>query len=190
MLTLVVGLGNPGPRYRRTRHNLGFLVVDELARRWNIPLTSTRHGAESGTGSIANAPAMLAKPQTFMNLSGEAVGRLRRARRLKPEHILAIYDDLDLALGRVRIRTGGGAGGHNGVASLISVLGREFPRVRIGIGRPGPGSDPVEYVLGRFEAEDVAIVDRAVEHAADGVEAVLGQGLEPAMNDFNRQRPS
>lgn len=190
MLTLVVGLGNPGPRYRRTRHNLGFLVVEELARRWKIGWTSTRHGAESGTGSIAGAPVMLAKPQTFMNLSGEAVGRLRRARRLKPEHIVAVYDDLDLPLGRVRIRTGGGAGGHNGVTSLISVLGREFPRVRVGIGRPGPGSDPVEYVLGRFEPEDVPVVDRAVEHAADGIEAILREGLEPAMNGFNRQRPS
>jgi len=187
VLTLVVGLGNPGPRYAHTRHNMGFLVVDELARRWGIGWTSTRHGAESGTGTIAGATVMLAKPQTFMNLSGEAVGRLRRARRLKPEHIVAVYDDLDLPFGRVRIRTGGGAGGHNGVTSLISVLGREFPRVRVGIGRPGPGSDPVEYVLGRFDAADLRIVDEAVGHAADGVEAILDAGLEAAMNRINRR---
>jgi PTH1 family peptidyl-tRNA hydrolase len=190
VLTLIVGLGNPGLRYRQTRHNVGFRVIDELAARWMVALTSARHEAESGLGVVADASVMLAKPQTFMNLSGDAVGRLRRARRLKPEAIVAVYDDLDLPCGRVRIRTGGGAGGHNGVASLISVLGREFPRVRLGIGRPGPGEDPVDYVLGRFTGDEQGVIDRAVEHAADAVEAILREGLEAAMNAFNRRRPA
>ena len=184
-MRLVVGLGNPGSRYRDTRHNLGFRVVDVLAARWGIRIGGRRHQAESGRGEIAGVRLILAKPLTYMNLSGEAVGRLRRAERVRPGDVVAVYDDLDLPVGRVRIRGGGGAGGHNGVTSLIAVLGREFPRVRIGIGRPPGGADPVEYVLEPVAAGERAAIARAVERAADGVEALLGDGIERAMSAFN-----
>lgn len=186
-MKLIVGLGNPGARYRMTRHNLGFMVVDVLADRWRISVGGRRHEAEIGTGEIASVRTVLAKPQTFMNASGESVAKLRRLHRLDPSDILAIYDDLDLPLGRIRLRADGGAGGHNGVASLISVLGKGFPRLRIGIGRPPGGADPVGYVLEPFEPSERPIVQEAIERAADGAESWLAQGLEPTMNVLNRR---
>ncbi len=132
---------------------------------------------------------VFAKPQTFMNVSGESVTKLRRLYRLDPPDILAIYDDLDLPLGKVRLRGDGGAGGHNGVASLISVLGKGFPRLRVGIGRPPGGADPVGFVLERFEASEVTTVRDAIARAADGVESWLTNGLEPTMNVLNRTAP-
>src|SRR6185295_13736415 len=146
-MKLVVGLGNPGARYRRTRHNLGFGVVDRLAERWGVTIAGRRHEAETASATFAGERTILAKPLTFMNLSGEAVGKLRRLHRLEPAAILAVYDELDLPAGRVRVRGAGGAGGHRGVASMIEALGTGFPRVRIGIGRPPGGSDPTAYVL-------------------------------------------
>src|SRR5262245_48981233 len=186
-MKLVVGLGNPGARYRSTRHNLGFMVVDALAERWRIGVGGRRHEAELGTGSVGGARVVLAKPQTFMNASGESVSKLRRLYRLDPSHILAVYDDLDLPLGKVRLRGDGGAGGHNGVASLISVLGKGFPRLRIGIGRPPGGADPVGYVLESFEAPEISTVRDAIERAADGIESWIANGLEPTMNVLNRR---
>lgn len=184
-MKLVVGLGNPGARYRSTRHNVGFMVVERLARRWGIDLGGRRHGAEIGVGEVAGARAVLAKPHTFMNASGDSIVKLRRAYRVEPGDVVAIHDDLDLAVGRVRIRGGGGAGGHRGVASLIAALGSEFPRVRVGIGRPPGGEDPVDFVLERFEPGERAAVDAAIERAADGVESLLRDGLVRAMNAFN-----
>ncbi len=186
-MKLIVGLGNPGSRYRLTRHNLGFMVVDALAERWRISVGGKRHDAELGTGEISSVRAVLAKPQTFMNASGESVAKLRRLHRLDPSDILAIYDDLDLPLGRIRLRAEGGAGGHNGVASLISVLGKGFPRLRVGIGRPPGGADPVGYVLEPFEPSERASVQEAIDRAADGAESWLAQGLEPTMNVVNRR---
>ena len=186
-MKLVVGLGNPGSRYRLTRHNLGFMVVDALAERWRISVGGKRHEAELGTGDIGTVRTVLAKPQTFMNASGESVAKLRRLHRLDPSDILAIYDDLDLPLGRIRLRADGSAGGHNGVASLIGVLGKGFPRLRIGIGRPPGGADPVGYVLEPFEASERTTVQDAIERAADGVESWLAQGLTPTMNVVNRR---
>ena len=138
VMRLVVGLGNPGARYRMTRHNLGFMVVDAVAARWQVTVGGRRHGAECGMGEFAGTRIIIAKPQTYMNASGEAVAKLRRLYHLEPHDILVVYDDLDLPLGRIRLRGDGGAGGHNGIASLISVLGKGFPRLRVGIGRP-PG---------------------------------------------------
>src|SRR4051812_49284778 len=186
-MRLVVGLGNPGARYRSTRHNLGFMVVDALADRWRIGVGGRRHEAELGTGDIAGSRVVLAKPQTFMNASGESVAKLRRLYRLQPADILAVYDDLDLPLGKVRLRGEGGAGGHNGVASLISVLGKGFPRLRIGIGRPPGGADPVGFVLETFTESETAVVAEAVVRAADGVESWLQDGLERTMNSLNRR---
>jgi len=186
-MKLVVGLGNPGSRYRLTRHNLGFMVVDALADRWHVSVGGKRHNAELGTGAFASERVLLAKPQTFMNASGEAVSKLRRLYRLDPSDVLAVYDDLDLPLGRVRLRGEGGAGGHNGVASLIAVLGKGFPRLRIGIGRPPGGADPVEFVLEPFTPAESESVRSAVTRAADGVESWLQDGLERTMNSLNRR---
>lgn len=186
-MKLVVGLGNPGGRYRDTRHNVGFKVVECLAARWGVTLAGRRHEAEIGLGMLGRERVALAKPLTFMNLTGDAVGRLRRAYRISANDIIAVYDDLDLPLGRVRIRTEGSAGGHNGVRSLIEVLGREFPRVRVGIGRPPAGVDPVEYVLDPFTPGERGAIEIAVEQAADGVETLIREGPVRAMNAFNRR---
>lgn len=186
-MKLIVGLGNPGSRYRTTRHNLGFMVVDALASRWRISVGGRRHEAEIGTGEIDGVRAVLAKPQTFMNASGESVAKLRRLYRLDPSDILAVYDDLDLPLGKVRLRGDGSAGGHNGVASLIGVLGKGFPRLRIGIGRPPGGADPVGFVLEAFSSEEQPSVEDAIGRAADGVESWLRDGLEVTMNVVNRR---
>ncbi len=186
-MKLIVGLGNPGARYRLTRHNLGFMVLDLLAERWRIAVGGRRHEAELGSGEIAETRVVLAKPQTFMNASGESVAKVRRLHRLEPRDILVVCDDLDLPLGRVRLRGEGGAGGHNGLASLISVLGKGFPRLRIGIGRPLGGADPVDFVLEPFTASERPTVHTAIERAADGVESWLREGLESAMNTLNRR---
>jgi len=186
-MKLIVGLGNPGARYRLTRHNLGFMVVDELAERWRIGVGGRRHEAELGTGTIGSTRVVLAKPQTFMNASGESVAKLRRLYRLEPSEILAVYDDLDLPVAKVRLRGDGGAGGHNGVASLIAVLGRGFPRLRVGIGRPPGGSDPVGYVLEPFDQAETATIRDAIVRAADGVESWVTNGLAPTMNELNRR---
>lgn len=186
-MKLIVGLGNPGARYRLTRHNLGFMVVDVLAERWHISVGGRRHEAELGTGELGTSRVVLAKPQTFMNASGDSVTKLRRLYRLDPVDILAVYDDLDLPLGKVRLRGDGGAGGHNGVASMISVLGKGFPRLRIGIGRPPGGSDPVGFVLEPFAASEQQIVRESIERAADGVESWVRNGVEQTMKVLNRR---
>jgi len=186
-MRLVVGLGNPGTRYRLTRHNLGFMVVDALAERWRISVGGRRHEAEIGTGEIEASRVVLAKPQTFMNASGESIAKLRRLYRLDPADILAVYDDLDLPLGKVRLRGDGGAGGHNGVASLITILGKGFPRLRIGIGRPPGGADPVGYVLEPFAPSEMSTLQEVIGRATDGVESWVRNGLEATMNVLNRR---
>ena len=186
-MRLVVGLGNPGTRYRLTRHNLGFMVVDALAQRWRISVGGRRHDAELGTGEIETSRVVLAKPQTFMNASGESVAKLRRLYRLDPADILAVYDDLDLPLGKVRLRGDGGAGGHNGMASLITILGKGFPRLRIGIGRPPGGADPVGFVLEPFAPSELSTLQKVIERAADGVESWVRNGLASTMNVLNRR---
>ena len=186
-MRLVVGLGNPGSRYRLTRHNVGFMVVDRLADRWNITVGGKRHEAETGVGEYAGTRVVLAKPQTFMNASGESVAKLRRLYRLESCDILAVYDDLDLPYGKIRLRGDGGAGGHNGVASLISVLGKGFPRLRVGIGRPPGGADPVGYVLEPFTSEESGALGTIVDRAAESVESWLAVGLEATMNVANRR---
>jgi PTH1 family peptidyl-tRNA hydrolase len=187
-MRLVVGLGNPGSRYRLTRHNVGFMVVDRLADRWHVTVGGKRHEAETGAAEYAGTRVVLAKPQTFMNLSGESVAKLRRLHRLEPRDILAVYDDLDLPFGKIRLRADGGAGGHNGVASLISVLGKGFPRLRVGIGRPAGGADPVGYVLEPFTGEEHDQLAGIVERAAESVESWLEHGLEATMNVANRRQ--
>jgi len=184
---LIVGLGNPGPRYRGTRHNLGRAVVERLAAELGVRL-SDDGWARAGRARLGQATAWLAVPETYMNESGVAVRDLLRRRRRSPADLVVVYDDLDLPLGTLRLRPGNGAGGHNGIRSIIDHLGTgAFPRVRIGIGRPPRGVDPAEYVLARFAPEERAAAEDAVAHAAAAVIAVARDGLETAMNRFNRR---
>ncbi len=186
-MILIVGLGNPGPRYRGTRHNLGRAVVERLAAELGVRL-SDDGWARAGRARLGQATAWLAVPETYMNESGVAVRDLLRRRRRSPADLVVVYDDLDLPLGTLRLRPGNGAGGHNGIRSIIDHLGTgAFPRVRIGIGRPPRGVDPAEYVLARFAPEERAAAEDAVAHAAAAVIAVARDGLETAMNRFNRR---
>lgn len=184
---LVVGLGNPGPRYAGTRHNIGRAAVEELARRHGVDVGTQRFNARFGLGQVADTRLCLAQPLTYMNLSGQAVAPLARFYQVPPEKVLVVFDDLDLPLGKVRLRSGGGSGGHNGLTSVLASLGtREVPRVRLGIGRPPPGWDAADFVLARFTAQEQAEAANLAEVGADAVEAVVRNGLESAMNAFNR----
>ncbi len=183
---LVVGLGNPGAEYAQTRHNAGFGVLAALAQRrgarWSHPLGLRGEIARARLG----AEVTLLRPLTFMNASGEAVRPLVRRLRLTPADVVLVYDDMDLPAGRLRLRAGGGAGGHRGVASVIAHLGTEsFPRVRVGIGRPPEGWDAADYVLSRMPAAELAAWEAALDRAADAVEVVCARGVEPAMQRFN-----
>lgn len=187
-VALVVGLGNPGPEYASTRHNVGFLAVDRLAvrlgGRW-------KRASFPGLEALAQAGehrVVLLKPATYMNLSGKAVAAAARRHRLGPGEICLVHDDLDLPPGAVRVRTEGGAGGHRGILSVIAELGTNaFGRVRVGIGRPGPGVEPADYVLSPFAPTEWEIVAAGVDRAVDAVLAVIADGYEVAMNRFNRR---
>lgn len=181
-----MGLGNPGRRYRGTRHNVGADVVDRLARRAGIVIDEDAGFALVGRGKIAGARVLLAKPQTYVNVSGAAVRDLRRRHRLRPPDIFLVVDDLDLPLGRIRLRAEGSAGGHNGLRSIIEALGTTtFPRLRVGIGRPPEGLDPAEHVLTRFSLAERAILDAVLDRAAEALEAAVVEGVPAAMNRFN-----
>ena len=183
---LIVGLGNPGPVYARNRHNVGYRCVDALARTHGLSFARRQFRALVAGGPICGRPALLAKPLTFMNLSGNAVGALMRFYKLAPADLIVVYDDLDLPLGRVRLRAAGGSGGHKGMQSIIERLGtEEFARLRVGIGRPAFG-DPVEYVLQNFGPDEEIEIGRALERAVKALEAWLSDGIEAAMNRFNR----
>ena len=185
-MKLIVGLGNPGSEYRDTRHNIGFLVIDELARRWNTAASREQFEALIVKTMFDGAPVMLAKPLTFMNLSGHAVSALAGYYKVEPAEVLALTDDVALPLGRLRARREGGAGGHNGLKSLIEQLGTQsFPRLRIGVGRGDDRRDLADHVLGRFEADERDTVSAAVLRAADATEVFLRDGIERVMNAFN-----
>jgi PTH1 family peptidyl-tRNA hydrolase len=183
---LVVGLGNPGPRYEGTRHNVGREAVEALGRRHGIALGATRSQSRYGLGRLAEVKVGLVLPLTFMNLSGQAVAPLARFFQVPPEAVLLVYDDLDLPLGALRLRAGGGSGGHRGVESVCASLGTSaVPRLRLGIGRPPPGWDAADYVLARFSPTERPLADEMVERAADGVEWTIAEGLERAMGRLN-----
>ena len=185
-MKLIVGLGNPGRRYRGTRHNVGWEVIARLAGRAGIRVNEDEGFAEVGRGTIGGRRVLLARPFTYMNVSGEAVRDLRRRHRLRPENILVIVDDIDLPLGRLRLRAEGSAGGHNGLRSVIEALGTtEFPRLRVGIGRPPEGTDPADFVLTRFTSDEAPVAHASIERAADAVEMTITEGLGAAMNRFN-----
>jgi PTH1 family peptidyl-tRNA hydrolase len=183
--TLIVGLGNPGREYQETRHNVGFRLVELLAERHGVDLKKHRHQAAYGEGRIAGQAVLIAKPLTFMNLSGLAVATLARYHNVPSERVLILCDDVNLPLGRLRLRANGTAGGHNGLKSIIGTLGTsEFPRLRIGVGAPD-GRPMVDHVLGRFNRAEGEAITAILAEAADAVELFLREGLEAAMNRYN-----
>lgn len=186
-MKIVVGLGNPGRKYERTRHNIGFEVVDEVARRAGAEFRrSWRYAAELADAVVGEERVLLLKPRTYMNLSGDAVAPLVRQKGAAPADVLVVVDDVDLACGRLRLRAQGSAGGHNGLKSLIERMGTDaFPRMRVGVGRGSEGGDMVPHVLGRFAPEEREVMAQAVTRAADAVWMVMTEGLERAQNKFN-----
>lgn len=185
-MDLVVGLGNPGRRYEETRHNAGFLVVDRLAERSMASCSKKQFGALIGDILVAGTPVVLVKPQSFMNLSGQPTASLSGYFKTPREEIIVVHDELDLPFGQVRIKVGGGHGGHNGLRDLQQKLGtNKFVRVRVGISRPPPQWDVADYVLAKWTAEEAHGLAEVVDTAADAVEAVLRDGPVAAMNHFN-----
>src|SRR5262245_57263733 len=172
----IVGLGNPGKAYAGSRHNVGFAVVEELARRWRWALGRKRAGVRRADGVVADQRARLVEPQMYMNLSGDALVRLDP--RPTAADLIVIHDDLDLELGRIRVKRGGGAAGHHGVESIVERFGASFTRVRIGVGRPPRGGNAADYVLSPIDGEVCDMVDAAVQRAADAVEDILFRGVE------------
>lgn len=184
---LVVCLGNPGAEYENTRHNVGFMVADALGERRNIPIQRLKFRALTALTELGGEKALIMKPITFMNLSGEAVRQAADFYKVEPGRVLVVSDDVALPVGKLRIRKGGSAGGHNGLKSIIQHLGSDqFPRLRLGVGeKPHPDYDMADWVLGRFTGEDAKQIDAAVERAADAVESILREGPDKAMNRFN-----
>ncbi|OQB24243.1 MAG: Peptidyl-tRNA hydrolase [Firmicutes bacterium ADurb.Bin182] len=183
---LVIGLGNPGPDYAKTRHNAGFLVVDNLSARWGIEVRKRAHRALMGEGNACGQKVVLAKPQTYMNLSGMCVADLFRWYKCEHYELILVYDDADLPSGHIRIREGGSAGTHNGMRSVIYQLGfDDFPRVRIGIGS-AEELDLADYVLSKPGGEEAAVLNKALEEAADAVEMIVRGELQKAQAKYNR----
>ena len=186
-MRLIVGLGNPGEHYARTRHNIGFRVVERAAARWSVPLKPAG-SASRGTGRLGQTEVTLAKTLAWMNESGPAVKILCGELALAPDALIVVHDDLDLPLGRLRIKRHGGAGGHNGIHSIIAALETDaFSRVKLGIGRPVPDVDPAEYVLSPFHPEENAIVDQVLDQTVLALECLIVEGVEAAMNRFNKE---
>jgi PTH1 family peptidyl-tRNA hydrolase len=186
-LKLVVGLGNPGPEYRGTRHNVGFMVADALVDRWRVrDEWREKFEALQIKTVVGGEPVLIAKPLTFMNLSGQAVAGLAGFYKIEPADVFVVTDDAALPLGRLRARREGGSGGHNGLKSIIQCLGTQaFPRMRVGVGRGDNGRDLSDHVLGRFDAAERDTVTAAVLRAADATEMFLSDGIERVMNAFN-----
>jgi len=194
-MKIIVGLGNPGSHYRLNRHNIGFRCIDHIADKFSIPVKKRLCKSDIGQGSIAGCEVLISRPRTYVNLSGEAIACLLDKFHAKPADLIVIHDDLDLPVGRIRLRLGGKSGGHRGIRSTIECLGSpDFSRVRIGISRPGnKGSryadedEIVDYVLGDFPPKEADIVQTAIISVAEAVESIITDGLETAMNRFNRR---
>jgi PTH1 family peptidyl-tRNA hydrolase len=189
---LVVGLGNPGEEYRNTRHNIGFMAVDHIAEAFSISLSKKKFNLIYGMGSVEGVPVVIAKPQSYMNLSGLPTRRIADYYRIPGRDILVIHDDIDLAFQRIRIKTKGGDGGHRGVRSVMDALGGgEFARVRIGVVRglnaTGERNDAVDHVLGRFGAEETRLVTQLIAQVRDAVVTILREGIVMGMNRYNRK---
>lgn len=184
---IVVGLGNPGMQYEGTRHNAGFAALDMLSAKYGIRVEQTKFKALCGMAQIAGKPALLMKPQTFMNLSGESVAAAARFYKLPMSHVLVLFDDISLPVGKLRVRRKGSAGGHNGIKSIIGECGTsEFPRIKIGVGdKPRPDYDLASWVLGRFAEDDQPMFAQSLERTANAVEELLQNGVGAAMNLYN-----
>ncbi len=186
----IVGLGNPGAQYRGTRHNVGFAVVDELARRAAVDFESAPAEALMARWRRSDEPVILVKPLTFMNLSGQAVGELARYFKIDPADMLVVVDEVQLPLGKLRARARGSAGGHNGLKSVIAHLGDEFGRLRLGVGRGDARRDLADHVLTRFDKDEAAEVDRMIARAADAADTFITSGIAAVMNQYNGGDPA
>ena len=188
-MKLLVGLGNPGPEYARTRHNVGFLVADEVARMVGAGFTLRKFGAEIAEAAAGGERFWIVKPQSYMNHSGEAVGAAMRFWKLSPADVVVAHDDLELEAFRVQVKVGGGHGGHNGLRSVNAHVGSpDYARVRVGVGRPPVQVDPADWVLGRFPRSEDRDVEDVVERGAAAARAVVVDGAAKAMNEFNRRK--
>ena len=186
---LIVGLGNPGREYEHTRHNAGFDAIDVLAGKLGADVKEKKHKGLCGKGMIAGEKVILLKPQTFMNLSGESVRAAADFYKIDAEHMIVLYDDIDLDVGKLRVRAKGSAGGHNGIKNIIAHMGtQEVPRVRIGVGAKPDRMDLADYVLGRFSQVERPVMEDAFEEAAEAAIAVVEDGIDAAMNRFNRKK--
>lgn len=182
----IVGLGNPGARYAQTRHNAGFLVVDRLCERWSIPCDRKQFGALVGEGSLRGEKAVVAKPQGFMNLSGQPVRSLLGFYKQQTDRLIVVHDEVDVPFGELRVKRGGGHGGHNGLRDLgVHLPDVNYVRVRVGVGRPPAGWDTADYVLGTWAPNQRDELDGLIDRAADAVEQVVSSGLDAAMNVYN-----
>ncbi len=185
-MLLIVGLGNPGPRYAATRHNVGFRFIDLLAKRADIRLSERRAKAVLGRGRFAGHDVVLAKPRTFMNNSGEGIEYLIARFGGPPSGLLVVYDEMALPVGRIRLRPAGSHAGHNGIRSIIAAVHtEEFPRLRIGVGQPPGGGESIPHVLGRFSKEEEPLIAKAVQDAAAAVQCMLEESIDTAMNRYN-----
>ncbi|MEQ1569102.1 MAG: aminoacyl-tRNA hydrolase [Myxococcota bacterium] len=184
---LVLGLGNPGRRYERTRHNAGFLVVDRIAARQAAVVERAQLGALVESVRLGTRPVVLAKPQSFMNLSGQPAASLRGWYKVPEDQVVVVHDEVDLPFGEVRVKQGGGAGGHNGLKDLVAKIGNRFVRVRVGVGRPPAGWDTADFVLSAFTAAEEDALPSVVDRAADAVSLVVERGASTAMNETNRR---
>ena len=184
---LLVCLGNPGDKYENTRHNVGYMVADEVAERQNKPVQRLKFKALTNTLTISGEKVLVMKPITYMNLSGEAVRQAADFYKIPPERVLVVSDDTALPVGKLRIRVKGSAGGHNGLKNIIQHLGTDqFPRLRVGVGeKPHPDYDMADWVLGKFVGEDKKAIDGAVKRAADAIECILAEGIDRGMGKFN-----
>jgi len=186
-LHVIVGLGNPGAEYQATRHNVGQWVIQWASKDWVIPLVPQQFG-KVGTGQLGLHPVMLVIPSSWMNLTGEVVARLLESLHQDVSHLLVVHDDLDLPVGRLRVKSGGGSGGHNGLRSLDACLGTNaYGRVKIGIGRPAPGQDTADFVLSQVFPEDFPVMENVVHRAVMALESIVTEGITVAMNHFNQR---
>ncbi|MFZ5354778.1 MAG: aminoacyl-tRNA hydrolase [Bacillota bacterium] len=184
---IIVGLGNPGEKYKYTKHNVGFMTIDYLASQHGISVSKIKHKAVIGEGTVGGEKVVLAKPQTFMNLSGESVMELLHWYKVDVSRLIVIYDDIDLPIGKLRIRPNGSSGTHNGMRSIIYLLNsQDFPRVRIGIGGKPDYMDLADYVISNFHKDDIPIMAETVEKAAKAVEEIASRGINSAMNKYNK----
>ncbi|MDA1478217.1 aminoacyl-tRNA hydrolase [Bacillus changyiensis] len=185
-MLVFAGLGNPGKTYEKTRHNVGFMLIDELSKEWNITLNKAKFNGQYGVGVVSGEKVLLVKPLTYMNLSGECLRPLLDYYEVPTDNLKVIYDDLDLPTGKIRLRTRGSAGGHNGIKSIIQHLGTsEFNRFRIGIGRPINGMKITDYVLGGFSAEEAPAIEKAIQKTIEACSSSLEKSFLEVMNEFN-----